>query len=133
MGIVVRIFLTNLLFYENQIKLQQRPTPVFKILFLVVVADKRLSNFTVAVGKIFLLKPFVSRGYVPCTYVEGSLGDGETRVLHCSQVTTGRFVSIYLNHVGYLTLCEVEVYAGGKIVQMNLWKNNRNKEKKRSK
>ncbi len=133
MEICVRTFLPNTLFYEFQIKLKQRPAHIFKILLLVIFTDKRLSNFTVAVGTTLFLNPYVSGGYLLCTNVEGPLGDGETRVLHCNQVTTGRFVSIYLNQVGYLTLCEVEVYAGGNVMQMNLWKSNRNKEQLRSK
>ena len=40
----------------------------------------------------------------------GQLGDGETRNIKCSEIHSGRFVSIYLDHDGILTLCEVQVF-----------------------
>ena len=40
----------------------------------------------------------------------GQLAPGERRNILCSKVHSGRFVSIYLDHNGILSLCEVEVF-----------------------
>ena len=40
----------------------------------------------------------------------GKLEDGETRNIQCSEVHSGRFLSIYLDHNGILSLCEVQVF-----------------------
>ena len=40
----------------------------------------------------------------------GQLGNSETRNIQCSEVHSGRFLSIYLDHDGILTLCEVQVF-----------------------
>ena len=40
----------------------------------------------------------------------GQLGLEETRNIRCSQVHSGRYVSVYMEHSGFLTLCEVQVF-----------------------
>ena len=40
----------------------------------------------------------------------GQLGWGETRNIRCSQVHSWGFVSVYMEHSGFLTLCEVQVF-----------------------
>ena len=50
-----------------------------------------------------------------CTYIEANLNPSETRIIGCSEVHQGRYVSIYYeNGSSGLTLCEVEVF-GSKI------------------
>ena len=40
----------------------------------------------------------------------GQFGSGETRNIPCSQALFGRFVSVYMEDSGFLTLCEVQVF-----------------------
>ncbi len=39
-----------------------------------------------------------------------ALGPSKTRTIQCSEIHGGRFVSIFLDHDGILTLCEVKVF-----------------------
>ena len=53
---------------------------------------------------------------MPCAYVKGALGKGETRRIKCKEPVLGRFLRIYLQgETRILTLCEVQVY--GKIIR----------------
>ena len=45
-----------------------------------------------------------------CAHVPGKLSAGETRTIGCSEVHHGRYLSIFFDHPGILTLCEVEVF-----------------------
>ena len=40
----------------------------------------------------------------------GQFGNDVTRNIECSEVYSGRFLAIYLNNTGILTLCEVQVF-----------------------
>ena len=40
----------------------------------------------------------------------GALSAGKFRGIECSNFYVGRFVSIYFDHPGVLTVCEFEVY-----------------------
>ena len=42
----------------------------------------------------------------------GALSADEFRNIECHNVHTGRFVAIYFDHPGRLTVCEFEVFAG---------------------
>ncbi|GMH44697.1 hypothetical protein BSKO_12649 [Bryopsis sp. KO-2023] len=64
---------------------------------------KRLTGFNLYVGD---KQPFTSN---PTCVTNGKQGKGEAREWHCP--LTGRYVSISLSGVGYLTLCEVQVFA----------------------
>ena len=46
-----------------------------------------------------------------CAYQDHAFSCGEKKVLNCTSPTPGRFVFVALRTTGYLTLCEVEVYA----------------------
>ena len=45
-----------------------------------------------------------------CVLHLGKLEAGESRNILCSRVHVGRFLSIYLDHDGILSLAEVEVF-----------------------
>ena len=45
-------------------------------------------------------------------YWTGKLADGATRNVPCTEIHSGRFLSIYLDHPGILALCEVQVLSG---------------------
>ena len=45
-------------------------------------------------------------------FIIGALGPGEFRTIQCNGFHTGRFVAIYFDHDGTLTVCESEVYGG---------------------
>ncbi|GMH44734.1 hypothetical protein BSKO_12686 [Bryopsis sp. KO-2023] len=64
---------------------------------------KRLTGFNLYVGD---KQPFTSN---PTCVTNGKQGKGEAREWHCP--LTGRFVTISLKGSGYLTLCEVQVFA----------------------
>ena len=42
----------------------------------------------------------------------GAVGSGEFRTIPCNHFHMGRFVTIYFDHPGTLTVCEFEVYRG---------------------
>ena len=42
----------------------------------------------------------------------GALSAGEFRYIECRNYRVGRFVAIYFDHPGVLTVCEFEVYGG---------------------
>ena len=50
------------------------------------------------------IHPLISSHFI------GQLGDGETRNIECSEIHSGRFLAVYLDHNGILTLCEVQVF-----------------------
>ena len=51
------------------------------------------------------------KAWSKCAHVPGKLNAGETRTIGCSEVHRGRYLSIFFDHPGILTLCEVEIFA----------------------
>ena len=45
-------------------------------------------------------------------YITGTLSADEFRYIDCYPVHMGRFVAIYFDHPGNLTVCEFEVFKG---------------------
>ena len=45
-------------------------------------------------------------------YMTGALSAGEFRDIQCHNVHVGRFVAIYFDHPGTLTICEFQVFGG---------------------
>ena len=56
----------------------------------------------------FLCDHFANKYH--CVSHLGQLGAGETRNIQCSEIHSGRFLSIYINDYGRLSLCEVQVF-----------------------
>ena len=54
-------------------------------------------------------------------YITGTLSAGEFRNIECDNVHTGRFVAIYFNHSGALTVCEFEVFGGKFLCRFKLF------------
>ncbi|XP_065052727.1 fucolectin-1-like [Rhopilema esculentum] len=66
----------------------------------------KINPFDVSVGDD---KTNGGRNNALCVKV-GTLARGELRKFDCPQVLMGRYVSVYLNRLEYLQVCEVEVY-----------------------
>ena len=43
----------------------------------------------------------------------GAMLAGQFREIRCNNVHAGRFVAIYFDHPGTLTVCELQVFGGG--------------------
>ena len=46
-----------------------------------------------------------------------ALGAGEFRTIRCANSHVGRFVAIYFDHPGILTVCELEIYGGESVLE----------------
>ena len=45
-------------------------------------------------------------------FIIGTVGSGVFQIVQCNQYYKGRYVAIYFDHPGVLTVCEFEVYGG---------------------
>ena len=82
-----------------------------KISNVAYIEDKRLHDFTIAVGsEVNFHDSFNPNNFATCAYVSGGLKAAETRLIPCTHGVTGRYIVIYFNRKDVLTLCEVEVY-----------------------
>ena len=50
--------------------------------------------------------------FLPWLQITGALSAGELRYIECRNVHVGRFVAVYFDHPGVLSVCELEVYGG---------------------
>ena len=50
----------------------------------------------------------------------GALEDGEFRDIKCNSVHVGRFVAIYFDHIGTLTVCEFQVFGSKLLSELSL-------------
>lgn len=78
------------------------------VLFL--ISDERLSDFNIYVGNEVDANHKIIGNYDTCAYVEGQLGLGETRTIQCSPPRFGRYASLVLDNLNYLTICEFKVH-----------------------
>lgn len=70
----------------------------------------RLYDFSVAVGSDFSEATFNPIGYGDlCKFVPGARANGEIIEVTCNEPLHGRYVAIYMAHVGHLHLCEVQI------------------------
>ena len=62
-------------------------------------------------------------------YITGAMLAGEFCEIRCNNVHAGRFVAIYFDHPGILTVCEFQVFGGkfseaifSNVLSANLWR-----------
>jgi len=75
---------------------------------------ERLKNFYIGVTEMSpwtTKPPVLSNGQI-CSHYTGSPPTGVLLDIHCDAVVQGRYLYIMLSQPDYLSLCEVEVYAG---------------------
>ena len=76
---------------------------------LIFVADDKVRDLTVAIGNEFeSCESLNAENYVPCSRSGQSLGT--TWLMMCDEPVRGRYLVVYQNTTGSLTLCDVEVY-----------------------
>ena len=70
-----------------------------------------LKNFHVTVGDDVISHiSFDPENFTDCVHVPGAFASAETRVLRCDRPMRGRYVAVYIEEDGILSLCEVEVF-----------------------
>ena len=67
------------------------------------------NGFTTPKNSIQFFSDHIANKY-HCVSHLGQLGSGETRNIQCSETHSGRFLAIYINDYGRLSLCEVQVF-----------------------
>ncbi len=87
------------------------------MLLVLVSSAHRLKNAFVAVGNNFTQKSFDPSGYDVCAHIPNQ-GRGATEAYSCDNPVRGRFLTVYLQDPGCLSLCEVEVYDGSLFVHL---------------
>ena len=79
---------------------------------ILFILERTLSDVTISVGDSFdpankhLFNPST---FTQCIHIPGQLPAGDNEI-RCSQPVPGRYVSVYLNKVSYLVLCEFQVH-----------------------
>ena len=82
------------------------------------ISGNRLRNFDVKVGDVGPLH-YTGRHFRLIAHIRRSVGRGGTITIKPgSMPIAGRYLVVQLNHRGYLTLCEVQVY-GSKLILFN--------------
>ena len=87
--------------------------------FLSPASSDRLSNFAVVVGDVAppLEEPSIldGEGFLHCGHFNDAPPVGNDAVLTCQDGVRGRYVYVYIPN-NFLTLCEVAVYAEGRLI-----------------